>query len=433
MDARNTGALIAARRKALGLTQKQLAERLLVSDKAVSKWEVGASYPEVTLLPPLAQILGLTVDELLAGEVRGEEPPPENNAEAAAPQDATPEEDGRLHGKTAAFLPEAFLPPQDYLADRLGSTDDKLLLAAAVLILAAVYCGRPYGWLAAVRNLVIILVVYIAFRVWHSKQRGRFAVLGLDTAVSRRRALLADRLFGTVWTVVLLCALYFTVLYAMLGTENELAKIGRYHVVLDMIEIHVTGEAVWFGGWYAFASVPLCLALVGLFALAYRRMTMETRFRPLAVVLPVLPCLVGAGVVAWQRVQTALANMPDYGEALTPYSKQYAFKQMIVDAGQRMCIGVGIVVAVLVVALLVLWRVTHGRVPLVSAIMLAVYALIWLPSGALWLDIGYENFINVGGTEDITIQLFGLIILLALTALSAGIALFADSLRRKKA
>lgn len=43
MDARNTGALIAQRRKALGLTQKQLAERLLVSDKAVSKWEVGGS------------------------------------------------------------------------------------------------------------------------------------------------------------------------------------------------------------------------------------------------------------------------------------------------------------------------------------------------------------------------------------------------------
>lgn len=44
MDARNTGALIAARRKAMGLTQKQLAERLLVSDKAVSKWENGVSH-----------------------------------------------------------------------------------------------------------------------------------------------------------------------------------------------------------------------------------------------------------------------------------------------------------------------------------------------------------------------------------------------------
>ena len=44
MDARNTGALIAARRKAMGLTQKQLAERLLVSDKEVSKWENGVSH-----------------------------------------------------------------------------------------------------------------------------------------------------------------------------------------------------------------------------------------------------------------------------------------------------------------------------------------------------------------------------------------------------
>lgn len=432
MDARNTGALIAARRKALGLTQKQLAERLLVSDKAVSKWEVGASYPEVTLLPPLAQILGLTVDELLAGEVRDEEPPPEDSAESAAPQDAPPE-DGRPHGKAAAFSPAAFLPPQDYLADRLGSTDDKLLLATAVLILAAAYCGRPYGWLAAVRNLVIILVVYIAFRVWHSKQRGRFAVLGLDTAVSRRRALLADQLFGTVWTVVLLCALYFTVLYAMLGTENELAQIDRYHVVLDMIEIHVTGEAVWFGGWYAFASVPLCLALVGLFALAYRRMTMETRFRPLAVVLPVLPALVGAAAVGWQRVQTALANIPAYGDALSVVSEREALKETLETAGQGVQTGAAIATAVLVVAFLVLWRVTHGRVPLVSAIMLAVYAAIWLPTGALWLDIGYEEFIQVGGTEDITIQLVGLMILLLLTALCAGIALFADSLRRQKA
>lgn len=65
--------------------------------------------------------------------------------------------------------------------------------------------------------------------------------------------------------------------------------------------------------------------------------------------------------------------------------------------------------------------------------MLAVYAAIWLPSGALWLDIGYEEFIQVDGTEDITIQLLGLSLLLLLTVLCAGIALFADSLRRKKA
>ena len=64
---RRMGALIAARRRALGLTQKQLAARLLVSDKAVSKWELGGGYPDPALLAPLAAALDLTVDELLAG------------------------------------------------------------------------------------------------------------------------------------------------------------------------------------------------------------------------------------------------------------------------------------------------------------------------------------------------------------------------------
>ena len=65
------GALIAARRRALGLTQKQLAARLLVSDKAVSKWELGGGYPDPALLAPLAAALDLTVDELLAGRQAG--------------------------------------------------------------------------------------------------------------------------------------------------------------------------------------------------------------------------------------------------------------------------------------------------------------------------------------------------------------------------
>lgn len=427
MDARNTGALIAGRRKALGLTQKQLAERLLVSDKAVSKWENGASYPEVTLLPPLAQILGLTVDELLAGVVRGEEPPPEDTAEADAPQDAPPEGSGRLHGKTTDFSPEAFLPPQDYLADRLGRVDDKMLLAVIALTLAAAYCGNPYGVLIALRNLVIILVVYIAFCVWHSKQRGRFLALGVDTTVSRRRARVANRLFGSV--MLFAVALVLLGYMAMFLIGLELTTVERYHIVLGWVE-----SDSYAGSRLCLAAiVVLFLVLVGLFALAYRRMTAETRFRPLAVVLPVLPALASAGVIAWQRVQTALANMPGYGDPIWLVSECYTFKQALQTAGQGALTVSAIAVTVLVVALLVLWRVTHGRVPLVSAVMLAVYAAIWLPNSALWLDIGYEEFIQVGGTEDTTIQMLGLSLLLLLTVLCAGIALFADSLRRKKA
>lgn len=60
------GNFIAENRRAAGLTQRALAERLHVTDKAVSKWERALSYPDVTLLEPLAEALGLGVEELMA-------------------------------------------------------------------------------------------------------------------------------------------------------------------------------------------------------------------------------------------------------------------------------------------------------------------------------------------------------------------------------
>ena len=68
MNKEKTGALIAAIRKEKGMTQEQLGERLFVTDKAVSKWERGASAPSVDVLEKLAEVLDITVTELLAGE-----------------------------------------------------------------------------------------------------------------------------------------------------------------------------------------------------------------------------------------------------------------------------------------------------------------------------------------------------------------------------
>lgn len=68
VDRTRFAALVAARRKEKGLTQRQLAEQLHVSDKAVSKWERALSLPDIELLDPLAQALDLTVTELLRGE-----------------------------------------------------------------------------------------------------------------------------------------------------------------------------------------------------------------------------------------------------------------------------------------------------------------------------------------------------------------------------
>lgn len=61
------GAFLAQLRREKGYTQKDLAEKLYVSDKAVSKWERGLSVPDVSLLMPLAELLGVTVTELLEG------------------------------------------------------------------------------------------------------------------------------------------------------------------------------------------------------------------------------------------------------------------------------------------------------------------------------------------------------------------------------
>lgn len=67
MESYVTGAAVKALREARGLTQRQLAEKLSVSDKAVSKWETGRGLPDITLLEPLAAALGVSLAELLSG------------------------------------------------------------------------------------------------------------------------------------------------------------------------------------------------------------------------------------------------------------------------------------------------------------------------------------------------------------------------------
>ena len=66
-----TGAVIKSLRERRSLTQAQLADRLGVGDKAVSRWETGRGFPDITLLEPLAGALGVSVIELLAGEAPG--------------------------------------------------------------------------------------------------------------------------------------------------------------------------------------------------------------------------------------------------------------------------------------------------------------------------------------------------------------------------
>ena len=76
MKKESLGTMIAARRKELGMTQLELAEKMGVTDKAVSKWERDLSFPDVNSLPRLAEIFDMSVDELMqikTDTVRSEE------------------------------------------------------------------------------------------------------------------------------------------------------------------------------------------------------------------------------------------------------------------------------------------------------------------------------------------------------------------------
>lgn len=87
MEKKTIGGFIAALRKANGMTQKDLAEQLNVSDKTVSRWELDDGAPDLAVIPVIAEIFNVTCDELL----RGERKSPTERAETTEETESTPQ------------------------------------------------------------------------------------------------------------------------------------------------------------------------------------------------------------------------------------------------------------------------------------------------------------------------------------------------------
>ncbi len=142
MNAAKTGALIASLRKEINLTQKDLAEKLLVTDKAVSRWETGKGFPDTALLEPLAAALGISVGELLAGERL----PPETKEDPAALQQTT----DRLLVETLQYTGKTFS----------GVAWWALLALGGVLLLSPLYtAGLSFSPLAAGLGCVVLAML----------------------------------------------------------------------------------------------------------------------------------------------------------------------------------------------------------------------------------------------------------------------------------
>lgn len=69
MDCKKIGNLIYKLRKDKNMTQKQIADLMNISDKTISKWERGLGCPDISLLPELSQILGVSIDQILSGQI----------------------------------------------------------------------------------------------------------------------------------------------------------------------------------------------------------------------------------------------------------------------------------------------------------------------------------------------------------------------------
>lgn len=69
MDCKKIGSLIYELRKDKNMTQKQIADLMNISDKTISKWERGLGCPDISLLPELSQILGVSIEQILSGEI----------------------------------------------------------------------------------------------------------------------------------------------------------------------------------------------------------------------------------------------------------------------------------------------------------------------------------------------------------------------------
>lgn len=137
MERKSIGTFIAALRRASGMTQKELAEKLSVSDKAVSRWERDESLPDLLLLPVIADVFHITVDELLRGERKAQETLSEQeDTESAA-------ETARLRKQTKRVLTVQM--------NRLRNRNCIALGVGMLGLLGAVICnfGMSQGFLAA--------------------------------------------------------------------------------------------------------------------------------------------------------------------------------------------------------------------------------------------------------------------------------------------
>ena len=282
MDTMKTGAYLATLRKNANMTQQDVADRLGVSNKTISKWESGGGFPDIVILPALAELYGVSADELLAGESLREAP-------------------------NAPSQVEQFLSQRGALRFRIGYAVAALCLLAAMLfryssvavqglLIAAAAAALWIGWggcpkeklrlrLAMLLPLVaagiwllaeLVLAVplsnalteehHYGYNVRHLLQRvlpwditlillpAAYALLrGGVRQWSNDKHLLSRPYF---WVLFLGWALYFIEEIARVAVAWRALFAYSTSMISQMSSKYDTLVAEAFGKWYAFQNIP---------------------------------------------------------------------------------------------------------------------------------------------------------------------------------
>ncbi len=285
MRTEDTGKLIAERRKEMGLTQQQLAAMLDVSDKAVSKWETGRSFPDMGILERLSAVTGLGIVEILKGERV------ESSLNAAEVQTIAGE------GLAAVRRSAKKRTVRDILVGAMA--------AILVLALAVIRMTSPISLVQARPKIVemgdMLVAVLPEEASGYDLRAFDLEETGKDTASIRCYTTVAHRLFGKGNTISVVIGrideIERVLYYPTGGSDERIWPVTDSPDTLTSITVPYTALYRFWKILFAVATVIGCVAFALLRRSRWSRVILKISMLSLSMLVSTCVCTAGRGYI----------------------------------------------------------------------------------------------------------------------------------------